>query len=199
MALHDYDHIKHHDRIARLYYEAIIDLVEHNEINKITVPMITEKTNTSRRTFYNYFPDKFSLMNYVYYYDVKDSYYQHLDAATFGPNSHSFFSDHLQKKLFYKKLFAYTGQNNFSEWFKNFWCEFYDEAGRAHFKNNYTVETALSIASFTLGLSETTKRWCLADCRTATPQQLAAVCEINQPPAFRELISSPTLYSFAQK
>lgn len=179
MALHDYDHIKHHDRIVRVYYDAIIDLVRENKIDDITVQMILDKTGTARGTFYKYFSDKYSLMNYVYYHDIKDNYVNHFNADTFVSSSEQIYVKHYEKKDYYKKLFLMTGQNNFFDWMKQFWIEAGQAVSYVKYGGFVSNVQYYSTLAFSLGLSEITKKWILSDCKDLTPAEMAIVCGKN--------------------
>lgn len=176
MALHDYDHIKHHDRIVRVYYDAIIELVLQYGVEPITVKMILDKTNTARQTFYNYFPDKFSLINYVFYHDVMNIYHKHYNFSFFQGNATLILWQHYNKRKFYQKLFLYKGQNNFTEWFKEFWREVFCEEGRRFYGDKYNMQIEYQLSAYTLGLSDMVRNWILGDCASCTPEELGQVC-----------------------
>lgn len=50
-----------------IFGNALLELLAGTAINYISVRQITEICGLSSRSFYNYFADKFDLMNYVYY------------------------------------------------------------------------------------------------------------------------------------
>lgn len=52
--------------------EALFDVVQHKDVSKVTVQDIAEAANTSRRTFYNHFEDKYALINWVYQKEIEE-------------------------------------------------------------------------------------------------------------------------------
>jgi AcrR family transcriptional regulator len=59
------------NRIARSYYDSAFVLASNNDVSDVTVQMVLENTGTSRQTFYNYFPDKNTFFNYVFFANVQ--------------------------------------------------------------------------------------------------------------------------------
>jgi len=52
--------------VKELFAEGLIEIAKQKPIEKITVMDIVKSCNTSRRTFYNHFIDKYDLISWIY-------------------------------------------------------------------------------------------------------------------------------------
>ena len=171
-----------HNKIVRQYHDAIIKLVEENPINKISIQMILDETQTSRRTFYKYFVDKFALMNYVYYHDMKEHYIRYesnLLKSSETPlkiNLEDSKNIYYEKKAYYAKLFKYEGQNSFCDFHEKLWTAFFQEIIPDYLGEGvYNTESDYTVKAYINGLFKITKEWLLSDCTSMTPEEMANV------------------------
>lgn len=58
-------------RIVHYLCEAVIELTSTMPAEEITVKMLTAKADVSKQTFYNHFPDKYALFNYIFLHDIQ--------------------------------------------------------------------------------------------------------------------------------
>ncbi len=92
--------------------QSAIELFSQNPIDKVTVTDIVKNCGLTTRTFYNYFKDKYDIMNTCYISTLEDYYYHHKDTLSFH-NFLSYTAELIyQNRLFFINVFQYTGQNN---------------------------------------------------------------------------------------
>jgi AcrR family transcriptional regulator len=60
------------ERNLKSFYNAMMELISEHQFDDITVSEICEKSHFPRATFYNYFYDKFDLLNYCWYKVTED-------------------------------------------------------------------------------------------------------------------------------
>lgn len=98
-----------------LLEEGLKALMKSHSFDKITVKMITDEAGVLRPTFYNYYRDKYELLEGVFQGDI-------------GERMEALFQDNMEEeafkvlflrlerdRAFYKKAFEITGQNSFEE------------------------------------------------------------------------------------
>ncbi len=89
-----------------------MELFSETTIDKITVKDIAQNCNLSTRTFYNYFKDKYEIINSCYISLLEKYYYEHKADLTFHLwllYTAEVICDHCS---FFTNIFKYTGQNN---------------------------------------------------------------------------------------
>jgi len=99
---------------AKLLLElSAIELFSKNTIDKIAVKDIVKNCSLSTRTFYNYFNDKYELINSCCITILENYYNEHKDDLNFHLwllFTAELICDH---SSFFINVFKYTGQNNF--------------------------------------------------------------------------------------
>ncbi len=110
--------------VKKVLADALIEVSEKKDISKITVNDIVTAANTSRRTFYNHFIDKYDLINYIYKEKIdqimetyRNDNYQECMRQTYE----IFYSN----RQFFTKIINMDGQNNFPEFFVNHTIEYF--------------------------------------------------------------------------
>lgn len=106
------------DYIKQAYCEAMLDLCEEKDINKITVNDVVERVGTARQTFYNRFHDINDLICHVHIQYTEDSYAREPDPRVALCNVFLFALEH---KAFYRQLPFHSAQNCFRDTFLQ-WC-----------------------------------------------------------------------------
>lgn len=77
-------HDKRSSRTRRALADALFELLEHEEFQKVTVNDICDQAEVSRPTFYTYFDDKYALLHFC----IEQFYQEILDDATERGGSH---------------------------------------------------------------------------------------------------------------
>lgn len=97
--------------------DAIYNLLQTNDIEKITTADILKESGVSRATFYRYFKDKYDLMNCVYVSMHLQNALPQLDAGFENVilETCQFVNEHRQ---FFKNAFKYKGQNSIAEFLR---------------------------------------------------------------------------------
>lgn len=94
---------------------AFKDLLDKKKFSDITVCLICEQANISRKIFYKHFKDKFDLVYFIFKEDFKRDYYP--EEKNFSKLFSCVIQYFYDNKKLYKKLFSVTAQNSFSETF----------------------------------------------------------------------------------
>lgn len=103
------------DTTKMLLGESLQALMLKYPFEKITIKMITDKAGVIRPTFYNYFQDKYELLEWIFTTNVIDKLKSTLDAGMEKESLRLFFLLIDKDKAFYKKAIGISGQNSFEE------------------------------------------------------------------------------------
>lgn len=186
-----YDNLIHNSTVQK-YYEAIQKIVKEHPISAISVKMILEETNTSRQTFYNYFSDKFDLINYVYYYNVKMQTEMIFDSHEDFQSLIVLHIKHFYKnKDFYCKISKYKGQNNFCEFHKQLWIEKYTKQLTEYYDSRFDKLMQNSLNVYVSGLNIMIMHWLQNDCTPLSPNEVAQLCWRFNFPELNYMLSNP--------
>lgn len=96
-----------------LLKDSVIELVENNAVEKVTVSMICKNCGVSQRTFYNYFQDKYALITWVYTSVLDDVYHDDTGHVSMHTVISALVHNIINNRRFYKNAVRFTGQNNF--------------------------------------------------------------------------------------
>ena len=102
-------------------------LVIEKSFEKITIKMITDKAGVIRPTFYNYFQDKYEVMEWLLWEDVFKSVTELVNMDMDKEALKMLFRKFEIDKEYYEKVFTISGQNSFEEMLYN---QIYDLAKR---------------------------------------------------------------------
>ena len=102
-------------------------LVIEKSFEKITIKMITDEAGVIRPTFYNYFQDKYEVMEWLLWEDVFKSVTELVNMDMDKEALKMFFRKFEIDKDYYEKVFTISGQNSFEEMLYN---QIYDLAKR---------------------------------------------------------------------
>ena len=97
--------------------------MESRPFSKISIGDICEKCEMNRKSFYYHFKDKYDLVNWIYYTEF---------AAAIRRQNHDTLPELVEDlcrffygdRAFYRKIFSVTGQNSFSEYFRELLAAF---------------------------------------------------------------------------
>lgn len=157
------------------YYNAIIKLVIENSPSEVTVQMILDETGTSRPTFYRYFSDKFELMNYVYYHDIRwllDKLYTSM--SNYRKYLCIMFEILQEKNSYYKKLSSADEPNYFRAFLEEFWPNTHKKAFVDYYgKEQWDKPMEDIIKAYASGFAKIVFEWQTSDCTIYTPEEMA--------------------------
>lgn len=96
-----------------LLQEGLKTLMKSHSFEKITVRMITDEAGVLRPTFYNYYRDKYELLEGIFRDDIEERAEELLDEGLGEEALKLLFFKMGKEKDFYRKAFQVTGQNSF--------------------------------------------------------------------------------------
>ena len=91
------------------------ELVVKKSFDKITIKMITDEAGVIRPTFYNYFRDKYEVMEWLLWEDVFKEVSKLMEQERGMESLKLLFRKFEEDKTYYEKVFEVTGQNSFEE------------------------------------------------------------------------------------
>ena len=91
------------------------ELVVKKSFDKITIKMITDEAGVIRPTFYNYFRDKYEVMEWLLWEDVFKEVSELMEQEHGMESLKLLFRKFEEDKTYYEKVFEVTGQNSFEE------------------------------------------------------------------------------------
>ena len=91
-----------------LLAESFKELLIKGSFDKITIKMITDQAGVIRPTFYNYFQDKYEVMEWLLWEDV-------FKEVSEREAIYLLFRKMEKDRIYYQKAFEATGQNGFEE------------------------------------------------------------------------------------
>ena len=95
--------------------ESFKELMLKGSFDKITIRMITEQAGVIRPTFYNYFQDKYEVMEWLLWEDVFKEVSKLMEQERGMESLKLLFRKFEEDKTYYEKVFEVTGQNSFEE------------------------------------------------------------------------------------
>ncbi len=102
-----------------LTYELIVNsfkkLLMEKDFRKITVKMIAQESGIMRSTFYNYFQDKYEILEWIVQEEIFSKVSMLLAKEQYADAMRMIFRRFAEDKPFYKKAFEIRGQNGFEE------------------------------------------------------------------------------------
>ena len=107
-------------KTKELLADSFRELVLTMPFQKISIKMITDKAGVIRPTFYNYFQDKYEVIEYLFDKDIRSNVQVMLDNGMEQEAVKLMFICFEKNLKYYKILFDIEGQNSFEEYFGNF-------------------------------------------------------------------------------
>ena len=98
-----------------LLAESFKELLIKGSFDKITIKMITDQAGVIRPTFYNYFQDKYEVMEWLLWEDVFKEVSELMEQERGMESLKLLFRKFEEDKTYYEKVFEVTGQNSFEE------------------------------------------------------------------------------------
>ena len=103
------------EKTKALLGEEFKELVVEKSFEKITIKMITDAAGVIRPTFYNYFQDKYEVMEWLLWEDVFQSVTELISMDMALEAMKMLFRKIGADKAYYRKVFEVEGQNSFEE------------------------------------------------------------------------------------
>ncbi|MGN0403640.1 MAG: TetR family transcriptional regulator [Bariatricus sp.] len=98
-----------------LLAESFKELLIKGSFDKITIKTITDQAGVIRPTFYNYFQDKYEVMEWLLETEVFQSAREMVASDLSSEAIHLIFKKMEKDRVYYQKAFEVTGQNGFEE------------------------------------------------------------------------------------
>ena len=95
--------------------ESFKELMLKGSFDKITIRMITEQAGVIRPTFYNYFQDKYEVMEWLLEEEVFRPVFEMVEDGMEREAIYLLFRKMEKDQQYYQKAFEVTGQNGFEE------------------------------------------------------------------------------------
>lgn len=107
--------LSNNETTAQLIAQGLKDLLKEKDLDKIRIKEITDKVGLMRPTFYNYFQDKYEVVEYIFCHDVLEPMRPFLQSGLNREAFH-FMIVALQKDYdFYRREIMRSSQNSFRE------------------------------------------------------------------------------------
>lgn len=157
----------------QLIAQGLKQLLQTNDIQKISVVDIINECRLSKRTFYNHFTDKYQALAYLY-----DLYAGSFDRQlkghfTMAADLPLLFSQMQADRQVYQHAFAYEGQNNLLAYVYRLCMDYAKEQLADRYGKRIPEEELFASRFYYRGVIATVKEWVLAGMETA-PDELAA-------------------------
>lgn len=146
--------------VKEVFVEGLIRLAQKKDISKITVQNIVDECKSSRRTFYNYFSDKYDLMNWVYEFKTQEILECFRSSKSWLDCVIDMYMVVEQDQAFYKNISAFSGQNSFVDFLFEYCREvFMNSIVESHGKEVLTDELIYAIEHHCYGITYTAIKW----------------------------------------
>jgi len=90
-------------------------LMQTHPFEKITIKMITDASGVIRPTFYNYFCDKYEVLEWIFADEIIEKAQALFDQKMYQEGIKMIFVSMKNDSKFYKRAFEVTGQNSFED------------------------------------------------------------------------------------
>lgn len=98
-----------------LISDSLKSLMQTRPFDKITIKMITDASGVIRPTFYNYFCDKYEVLECIFIDDIVEKVQALFDQRMFNEGIKMIFVAMKNDEKFYRRAFEVVGQNSFEE------------------------------------------------------------------------------------
>lgn len=143
--------------------ESLKVLMQDHPFEKITIKMITDEAGVIRPTFYNYFCDKYEVVEWIFNENIIEKVRTMFEQKMYTEGLKLLFVCMKNDCSFYRKAFDITGQNAFSDIVRNSLHQlFLSDVSTAYIENpaNNPLITAEMIAAFyAISLSNMLQLW----------------------------------------
>lgn len=149
-----------------LIAESFKNLLIKKDFKKITVKMIATESGFMRSTFYNYFQDKYEILEWIVKNEIYDKISPYVTNEAYYEAFQKVFKCIESDKEFYKKAFQIEGQNGFEEILANEFSKLFKKAYEsANFESDNPIVTLETISYYqSLALIMYIKMWICDGC-----------------------------------
>lgn len=134
---------------------------------KITIKMITDDAGVIRPTFYNYFQDKYEVMEYIFQENIVNKVAMVLDHHMETEAVRLLFHCLYKDRDLYKKAYTIDGPNSFDHMMFTFINNTFYQLIKHHplkpDKSNGMLTTEMIAKYYTFGLADAIKSWLTTD------------------------------------
>jgi len=184
--------------IKQVLADSIIELMEVQTLEKITVQMITDNCNTTRQTFYYHFEDKFQLVNRIFRTKIDSIISMSSPDDPWSEVLGQMLKSMKQNENFYNKALSYEGQNSFQKYITEYTRVTYTkELLKRIAKNELTSTLIFSIEFNSYGATGMIQNW-IKNNMDIDPFKMAMIIADNMPDSMKVFFSkvekqAPTL------
>ncbi len=148
--------------IAKHFGETLIELSQHQDLDKISTTQIIKSSGLGRQTFYNHFRDKYQLIAYIFHEDVlfgrtlsHTLIWQEIMAHVFTAID--------RHRPFYQQAFKLPGQNSLKDYIRISDQELYTEIFKQVSQKNLLNDDMLfALGFYSSGCFDATLNWLTA-------------------------------------
>lgn len=157
--------------------ESLKVLMKEHPFEKITIKMITDEAGVIRPTFYNYFCDKYEVLEWIFNENIIEKIKAMFEQGMYMEGVKLLFVCMKNDSQFYRRAFEVTGQNAFSEIVKKYLYGLFLEEFNAFYyvesKFNNPLLTAEMVASYyAMSLTNLLQIWIQDNSQNFTADQM---------------------------
>ncbi len=165
--------------IQTLLSEAMKEQMKKTPLEKITVQMILDSCNVSRPTFYNYFRDKYDLINWIFKTSIEQIANSSLPKTPWPILLGAILDYMKNEQAFYTNALNYQGQNSFREYFYEYiYASYFKGISRMLNSEVLSEEMLFSIEFYSYASTAMICRWIESN-MPEDPYQLAELIVYN--------------------
>lgn len=146
-----------------LISDSLKTLMQSHPFEKITIKMITDAAGVIRPTFYNYFCDKYEVLEWIFVDEVIEKVQALFEQKMYQEGIKMIFVCMKNDNKFYKRAFEVTGQNSFEDIAqKHLYDLFLSVLDKSYIRqrtNNQLISKSLIASHYSLTLLHLLKSW----------------------------------------
>ncbi|MGN0203245.1 MAG: TetR/AcrR family transcriptional regulator C-terminal domain-containing protein [Coprococcus sp.] len=144
--------------------ESLKVLMREHPFEKITIKMITDEAGVIRPTFYNYFCDKYDVLEWIFSESIIEKIKVMFEEGMYMEGIKMLFVCMKNDSQFYKKAFEVTGQNAFADIVKKYLYELFVEEFDAFYYvesriNNPLLSSDMVASYYAISLTNLLQAW----------------------------------------
>lgn len=155
------------------FAKSIKQLMNHQELDKITVTDIVKKTGMTRQTFYRYFKDKYDLVNWYFERLADKSFLQIGESETLFEGLTKKFTFILNDRIFFQEAFKSKDYNNVENYDYHCIYDFYKSVITKKLKGPLSEDIDFLLRMYCHGSITMTVEWAVNGMKMS-PQDMAA-------------------------
>ncbi|MGX7245403.1 dihydroxyacetone kinase transcriptional activator DhaS [Enterococcus quebecensis] len=100
-------------KIAKVFKKLVTDI----GFEKVTIAKIMQESHMRRQTFYDYFQDKYELVDWIFQQEAIEKIEDNLTYEGWQVIVENLFAYFEENQIFYRKILLFDGQNSFQEYY----------------------------------------------------------------------------------